>query len=50
MKSLAGTKMSFFCPLTGNLSDHDGDYYETDAYDLPYTPTDVHIFIKHRKN
>ena len=32
MKSLAGTKMSFFCPLTGNLSDHDGDYYETDAY------------------
>ena len=32
MKSLAGTKMSFFCPLTGNLSDHDGDYYESDAY------------------
>ena len=32
MKSLAGTKMSFFCPLTGNVSDHDGDYYETDAY------------------
>ena len=32
MKSLAGTKISFFCPLTGNLSDHDGDYYETDAY------------------
>lgn len=32
MKSLASTKMSFFCPLTGNLSDHDGDYYETDAY------------------
>ena len=32
MKALAGTKMSFFCPLTGNLSDHDGDYYETDAY------------------
>lgn len=32
LKNLAGTKMSFFCPLTGNLSDHDGDYYETDAY------------------
>lgn len=32
MKSLADTKISFFCPLTGNLSDHDGDYYETDAY------------------
>lgn len=32
MKSLAGTQMSFFCPLRGNLSDHDGDYYETDAY------------------
>ena len=32
MKSLAETKLSFFCPLVGNLSDHDGDYYETDAY------------------
>ena len=32
MKSLASTQMSFFCPLRGNLSDHDGDYYETDAY------------------
>ena len=29
LKSLAGSKLSFFCPLTGNLSDHDGDYYET---------------------
>ena len=32
MKSLAETKLSFFCPLRGNISDHDGDYYETDAY------------------
>ena len=32
MKSLAGTQMSFFCPLTGNLNDHDGDYYEADSY------------------
>lgn len=33
-KSLASTKMSFFCPLIGNLTDHDGDYYETDTYML----------------
>ncbi|MBQ7829875.1 MAG: hypothetical protein IJ345_06355 [Clostridia bacterium] len=32
LKNLAGTQMSFFCPLTGNLSDHDGDYYEADSY------------------
>lgn len=28
-KSLAATKLSFFCPLTGNINGHDGDYYET---------------------
>lgn len=33
-RSLANTKMSFFCPLIGNLTDHDGDYYETDTYML----------------
>ena len=30
-KSLAGTKISFFCPLAGNLNDHEGDYYEADG-------------------
>ena len=30
-KSLAGTKISFFCPLAGNINDHEGDYYEADG-------------------
>ena len=34
MKALAETKISFFCPLVGNISDHDGDYYETDSYHI----------------
>ena len=29
LKALAGSKLSFFCPLTGNINDHEGDYYET---------------------
>ncbi len=29
LKALASSKLSFFCPLSGNISDHDGDYYET---------------------
>ena len=29
LKALASSKFSFFCPLSGNISDHDGDYYET---------------------
>lgn len=29
MKSLATSKVSFFCPLIGNINDHEGDYYET---------------------
>ena len=29
LKSLATSKLSFFCPLVGNINDHDGDYYET---------------------
>ena len=29
LKALAGSKLSFFCPLSGNISDHDGNYYET---------------------
>lgn len=32
MKSLAFSTLSFFCPLRGNICEHDGDYYETDAY------------------
>ena len=28
LKALASSKLSF-CPLSGNISDHDGDYYET---------------------
>lgn len=52
MKSLAGAKMSFFCPLTGNLSDHDGDYYETDAYIINNNAdifTSAHRKRKHRR-
>ena len=30
-KSLAASKISFFCPLAGNLNDHEGDYYEADG-------------------
>ena len=30
-KSLAGTKISFFCPLAGSINDHEGDYYEADG-------------------
>jgi len=29
LKSLASSKLSFYCPLTGNINDHEGDYYET---------------------
>lgn len=29
MKSLATSKVSFFCPLTGNINDHEDSYYET---------------------
>ena len=29
LKALAGSKLSFFCPLTGNINDHECDYYET---------------------
>ena len=29
LKALASSKLSFFCPLTGNINDHEGDYYET---------------------
>lgn len=29
LKALAGSKLSFFCPLIGNINDHEGDYYET---------------------
>lgn len=29
MKALACSKLSFYCPLTGNINDHEGDYYET---------------------
>lgn len=30
-KFFAPVKMSFFCPLAGNLNDHEGDYYEADG-------------------
>ena len=30
-KFFAPVKMSFFCPLAGNISDHEGDYYEADG-------------------
>lgn len=29
LKALACSKLSFYCPLTGNINDHEGDYYET---------------------
>lgn len=32
-KELAATKLSLYCPLIGNLHDHEmGDYYEVDGY------------------
>ena len=30
-KFFAPVRMSFFCPLAGNLNDHEGDYYEADG-------------------
>lgn len=33
-KDLAINKISFYCPLTGNLNDHDGDYSETFGYTI----------------
>ena len=30
-KFFAPVKMSFFCPLAGNINDHEGDYYEADG-------------------
>ena len=34
LKVLAINKVSFYCPLTGNLNDHDGDYSETFGYTI----------------
>ena len=34
LKDLAINKVSFYCPLTGNLNDHDGDYSETFGYTI----------------
>ncbi len=34
LKDLAINKVAFYCPLTGNLNDHDGDYSETFGYTI----------------
>lgn len=33
-KDLAINKIMFYCPLTANLNDHDGDYFETFGYTI----------------
>ena len=32
LKALASSKLSFFCPLTGNINDHEGDYIAAGEY------------------
>ena len=34
LKDLAINKVAFYCPLTGNLNDNDGDYSETFGYTI----------------
>lgn len=33
-KDLAANKVIFYCPLTAQLNDHEGDYYETHGYTI----------------
>ena len=33
-KDLAASKVIFYCPLTAQLNDHEGDYYETHGYTI----------------